>query len=139
MAARSRGFSLIELMIVVAIIGIIAAIAYPSYTKYVQRSHRAEIAELMAEAAQTLERHYSRAGQYTNSTNPPVTTADPVGNAWYTLAVNRQTATFTLVATPVAGTMMAADMCGNFTLDNTGARGNTGTSAGATTAICWGR
>ncbi|MGI4839193.1 MAG: type IV pilin protein [Janthinobacterium lividum] len=139
MSRKNSGFSLIELMIVVAIIGIISAIAYPSYTKYVQRSHRAEIAELMAEAAQTLERHYSRAGQYTNSTTPAVTTADPVGNAWYTLAVNRQTTTFTLVATPIAGTMMATDMCGSFTLDNTGARGNTGTSTGATTAICWGR
>lgn len=141
MSHTDKGFSLIELMIVVAIIGIISAIAYPSYTKYVQRSHRAEIAELMAEAAQTLERHYSRAGQYTNNPNitPPVTTADPVGNAWYTLAVNRQTATFTLVATPIAGTMMATDMCGTFTLDNTGARGNPIATSGATPAICWGR
>lgn len=143
MSRNSKGFTLVELMVTVAIVGILAAIAYPSYTNYVKKTRRAEIVELMTEAAQTLERHYSRAGSYANTTTPTVvTTADPTGNANYSLAVVRTAAagttasTFTLTATPIAGTMMAGDVCGNFTLDNTGARGVTGT---ASVPTCWGR
>jgi len=43
MKTRDKGFSLIELMIVIAIIGILAAVAVPSYQSYVQKSHFAEI------------------------------------------------------------------------------------------------
>ncbi len=61
MRATSRGFTLIELMIVVAIVGILAAIAYPSYTEYVKRTQRSAIASLLSEQTQALERFYSRA------------------------------------------------------------------------------
>lgn len=132
MAARSRGFSLIELMIVVAIIGIIAAIAYPSYTKYVQRSHRAEIAEVLAESAQTFERVYSRLGTYVDATTP-----NPASNNWYTVATTRNPQDFTIVATPIAGGLMSSDACGAFTITQTGARTVSGTTI--TAATCWGR
>jgi type IV pilus assembly protein PilE len=139
MFQKSKGFSLIELMIVVAIIGILAAIAYPSYTEYVRRTHRSEIAGLLSEVTQSLERFYSRNGTYADvpaaGAVPAATLTIPAGNGFYTIAATRTNPqAFTLTATPT-GTMVG-DKCGSFVIDNTGARSNTGT---ATTATCWSR
>ena len=135
MQRSTRGFTLIELMIVVAIVGILAAIAYPSYTNYVRKTHRAEITELMSETAQNLERWYSKYGTYGDYSST-VTFTNPSSNAWYTVKLVRDATTYTITATPIAGTLMATDTCGTFTLDNTGLRSSSGTTA---TATCWGR
>lgn len=128
---NSKGFTLIELMIVVAIVGILAAIAYPSYVNHVKTTRRAEIVVLLTQGAQSLERQYSKSGNYADTS-----TADPVGNSFYTIIAVRQASAFTLTATPIAGTIMAGDTCGNFILTNTGARSNSGS---ASTLTCWGR
>ncbi|MBS7725301.1 type IV pilin protein [Pseudomonas lalucatii] len=61
---RDEGFTLIELMIVVAVLGILAAIAYPNYTEYMDRARRAEAKTALMEGAQALERYYSVHGSY---------------------------------------------------------------------------
>ncbi|MEQ7919878.1 type IV pilin protein [Xanthomonas sp. WHRI 1810A] len=142
MHEKSEGFSLIELMIVVAIIGILAAIAYPSYTEYVKRTHRSEIAGLLSETTQSLERFYSRNGQYADiaaaGSTPAATVAIPAGNAFYTIAADRSNPqAFTLTATPT-GTMVG-DKCGSFVIDNTGKRSNPSVTGNATTVLCWSR
>ncbi|MGE6608183.1 type IV pilin protein [Halomonas sp. NPDC076908] len=65
-----RGFTLIELMIVVVIIGIIASIAYPSYTRYVQKSVRTDAHAGLMQAASELERCYTRTYSYANCDFP---------------------------------------------------------------------
>jgi type IV pilus assembly protein PilE len=140
MRNRSAGFTLIELMIVVAIVGILAAIAYPSYTEYVKRTHRAEIASLLMEQTQALERFFSRNGQYSDvpasGGNParPLTLSQ--GNAYYKISAERADQTFTLTATPIAASMMNGDKCGNFIITNTGRISN---STNLASKDCWGR
>jgi type IV pilus assembly protein PilE len=133
MRSRSTGFTLIELMIVVAIVGILAAIAYPSYTEYVKRTHRAEIASLLMEQTQALERYYSR------STPPPTYVGAVVsqGNAYYRIDSTLTADGFTLAATGRG--LMLNDKCGVFTITNTGARTNPGATGGMTSKDCWGR
>lgn len=64
----STGFTLIELMIVVAIVGILAAIAYPSYQEYVLRGNRSEAQALLNDAAARQERYYTQNNTYADTT-----------------------------------------------------------------------
>lgn len=61
---RLKGFSLVELMVVVAIIGILAAIAWPSYQDSVRRSNRAEAKTELMDIAQRLQKCYTTFGRY---------------------------------------------------------------------------
>lgn len=64
MKDANKGFTLIELMVVVTIIGILAAIAYPSYIEYIQRAYRAEGQALLTDLAARQERYYAQNNIY---------------------------------------------------------------------------
>jgi type IV pilus assembly protein PilE len=133
MRRSNRGFTLIEIMIVIAIIGIIITIGYPSLTEYVKKGRRTEVAGLLSEQAQILERYYSKNNVYTNATGLSA------GNDFYTITPTLTDQTFLLTAARKVGSAMAADKCGDFTLTNTGVRGMAGAASGLTTKQCWGR
>ena len=133
MRRSNRGFTLIEIMIVIAIIGIVITIGYPSLTEYVKKGRRTEVAGLLSEQAQLLERFYSKNNVYTNATGLSA------GNDFYTITPTLTDQTFLLTAVRKTGTAMATDRCGDFTITNTGVRSMANAASGLTSKDCWGR
>jgi type IV pilus assembly protein PilE len=125
---RVGGFTLVELMIVVAIVAILTAIAYPSYTEHVRKSRRADAQSVMLEAAQFMERFHTENNRYNQDTGgaavvlPMYLRQAPKDGAtkYYDLTLTpapTQTA-YTITATPIK----AGDRCGTMRLAHTGVK-----------------
>ena len=120
----TKGFTLIELMIVVALIGILSAIAVPQYSQYVIRGNRAAAQAFMMDVANREKQYLLDARSYTNSLSVLAITLPTDVSRNYSVAIDAPTGgaipSFTITATPVPGTKQATD--GTLTLDDSGAK-----------------
>lgn len=118
---KERGFTLIELMIVVAVVAILASFAIPAYNEQVRKGRRADAMAAMNETAQALERFYTLNNTYTGYTMRPAETQSPrQGSTVYyriTLDVNAAGTAYTVTATPEQ-----TDRCGTLTVNSQGVR-----------------
>ncbi len=130
---KNKGFTLIEVMIVVAIIGILAAIAYPSYDEYVKRGNRAEGQAFLNEVAARQERYFSQNNAY-------VTSVDDISKLGLSKS-SSETGKYTLSIGTDNGYTLTANQqfndtkCGNLTLNAQGVKGRSGTEK--TVDECW--
>ena len=121
---RIRGITLIELVIVIAIIAVLSSVAYPLYQNQIQRARRADGKASLMDAAQRMERCYSRLGRYDHP-NCDVTLPFDSPETFYSVSavgdINR--ATFTLAATP-QNLQVHDEECGVLRLSSRGEQGS---------------
>lgn len=148
---KTKGFTLIELMIAVAIVGILFTIALPSYRNYILRTHHVDARNMLQAAAQKLEQNFSANRRYDqDSDGNPITDATletwgfnrspSDGSARYEISfsANPTSSTFTLQAIPTDA--QSGDECGTLTLNQSNVRTAGGGSARSELSRrCWTR
>lgn len=131
-----RGFTLIEVMIVVAIMAILAMIAYPSYLDQIRKSRRSEAKAALMEAAQRQERFFTERNTYADKLTKLNYQADTVTTerGYYEVTVTAVPSGYTLKAQPLGA--QAKDLrCATFTLTHTAVKSIEG--GVGTAAECW--
>ncbi|WP_430389219.1 type IV pilin protein [Dyella sp. 20L07] len=131
------GFTLIEVMIVVAIVAILASIAYPSYVSHITRTNRVAAQGCLSELANFMERYYASNLTYnlgsTTYVQPDCTVRTNTDYDYPAPAV-ASTSGFTITAVPKGAQAKRDAQCGTLQLDQAGVRTVSGT---ASTAVCW--
>jgi type IV pilus assembly protein PilE len=137
---RQRGFTLIELVVVMVIIAILAAVAIPNYTEYVQRGRRQEAKAALLQIVQWQERLRTQTNSYaTATTQLPVAfrTVNINNVAAYNITIDAGATANNYALTATRAGVMANDPCGDFTLSSLNVRGLANNTR--TLDQCWGR
>ena len=136
---KQRGFTLIEIMVVIVIFGILLAIAVPSYQQYIRKARRADAKTMLLDLAARQERYFSTNNSYTTVASNlgystlPINVPSSTQINYVVRVVSANATTFSLSATPNG--VQATDPCGTFTLNQLGVQGLTG--ATLSVSECW--
>lgn len=119
---KQKGFTLIELMIVIAVIGVLAAIALPSYQDYVERARRADAKAALLSVQLAQEKY--RANNVSYGTLAQIGVSATSADGYYTISVDAETLSgtvFQATAVPVPTGAQSGDSCGTFAVNANGA------------------
>lgn len=144
---HSKGFTLIELMVVIAIVGILAAIAIPAYSEQARKSRRGEAVSAIGEIQLRQERWRADQATYGNTTAASAAAGNLFGSVANVTAYNSTLTGYDISITGNSGTAytitatrkgdMASDpKCGNFTLSYSAGTSTKGVSSGDVD-YCW--
>ena len=132
--AKPRGFTLIELMIVVAIVAILAMVALPSYLDTLQKGRRADAMAALLKVQLALEKYRATHTGFASLSTLGLGTRSPDGH--YQLEMSSSSSsTYRVTATPVTGGKQAGDPCGTFAVNQDGPD----YSGSYADARCWNR
>lgn len=109
----NKGFSLIELLIVITILAVLSAIAIPGYRSFIVKGNRSQVEQIMIQDQQYMERFYSESGSYYSGTTYPAlpyTRSPLTGTKLYNISIiGSDPNSYNIVATPVSGTVQAGE------------------------------
>lgn len=125
---NSQGFTLVELMIVVAIIAILGAIAYPSYVDHVRKTRRAAAAGCLMEASQFMERYYTTNMTYLGGALPALGCMNEVSK-YYTVGLSGAATATTFAIQAVPTTTQNDAKCATISIDQKGTKTTSGTAS----------
>ncbi|MCF6438269.1 type IV pilin protein [Pseudoalteromonas luteoviolacea] len=129
------GFTLIELVIVVAIVGILATLAYPNYSSYIKRGARTDAMTILLDAANKQEQYFVDNREYASKLEDigvPTTSE----NGYFNISVSVSSGGYTLTATAAGGPVQGDLECSSLSVNNLGIKTVTGTASADT---CWER
>lgn len=134
-AARAvTGFTLIELMIVVAVVGILAAVAYPSYTDYVRRGRLPEAFSELSAAKAKMEQYFQDNRRYGTTAGGSTCgyTSPTSASKYFDFTCTASNTTFTFTATGKNGVSGHV-----YTINQAGAKATTQLKGSTVSATCW--
>lgn len=127
------GFTLIELMIVVAVVAILAAIAMPSYQEHVRKSRRAQAKADLVEYAQLAERHHTVNHSYVGFTLPSAKSPRDGTATHYSIGFNPEPTSKSMVIQAIPSGAQSEDRCGTLSISQAGVK----THSKGNYSDCW--
>jgi type IV pilus assembly protein PilE len=132
---KTKGLTLIEMIIVVAILGIIGAVAFPAYDRYKRKGNRIDAIDYLTKAAAFQENWMAEHGTYT--TDKTKLGGNTTERNLYNITVSGGTS-YTITATATGGQAKDSD-CVSFSIDSIGRKKSLDSDSDDSSAKCWGR